>query len=222
MLHAPLVISTAKLDIGSLLTSSPSPPHRQNPTPTTQPPPFSRSISVPTSTSQFPIITSPSTSSASHYSTSTAPPQAHGQTQTAPLGGRQPATGASSKRGHPTNPDPLVSPDQKRQKKWTARENALLVSLRGANVKWADISKQIPGRSNTSCRLRYQNYVEKDNAWTDEKKDKLARLYERYVFILFRPCLALVVLLSMSYPHSIPNRNTIIPSKTKLTLPPTA
>lgn len=222
MLHAPLVISTAKLDIGSLLTSNPSPP-RQNPTPTTRPPPFSRSTSVPSSTVQFPIVASPSTSSASHYSTSTAPPQGYSQIQTAPLGGRQPASGASSKRGPPINPDPLVSPDQKRQKKWTARENALLVSLRGANVKWGDISKQIPGRSNTSCRLRYQNYVEKDTAWTDEKKDKLARLYERYVSILPRSRLAFIVLPSVIFSHILlPHINRIILSKPKLTLPPTA
>jgi len=117
----------------------------------------------------------------------------------------------------------LVSPDQKRQKKWTARENALLVSLRGANVKWGDISKQIPGRSNTSCRLRYQNYVEKDTAWTDEKKDKLARLYERYVSILPRSRLAFIVLPSVIFSRILlPHINRIILSKPKLTLPPTA
>ena len=181
MLHASLVIPTAKLDIGSLLTSSPSPPPRQNPTPTTtRPPPFSRSISVPTSASHLPRVTSPATSSASRYSTSTAPPQAYSQTQTvAPLGGRQPISGASSKRGPPTNPHPSASPAKKKPRKWSEREIELLISLRGANMKWADVAKHFPGRTETSCRLRYQNYEERNITWDEEKKDMLARLYER-------------------------------------------
>jgi len=51
-------------------------------------------------------------------------------------------------------------------------------------MRWRDISRLIPGRTETSCRLRYQNYVEKDTDWSEEQKDKLARLYERYVFLL--------------------------------------
>ena len=180
MLHASLVIPTAKLDIGSLLTSSPSPPPRQNPNPaTTRPPPVPRSISVPTSGPYLPRVTSPAGSSASHYSTSTAPPQGYAQTQTAPIGGHQPTLGLSSKRGPPTNPHPLASPAKKKAKKWTDREAALLVSLRGANMKWADIAKQFPGRTETSCRLRYQNYEERTVTWDEDMKDKLARLYER-------------------------------------------
>ena len=220
MLHAPLVTSTAKLDIGSLLTSSPSPPPRHNPTPTTtQPPPFPRSISVPTLISQYPSIASPSTSSASHYSTSTAPLQGYGQAQTAPWGARPPPTGANSKRGPPTNPHPLSSP-AKKQSKWSAPENTLLVSLRGANMKWSDISKQIPGRTATSCRLRYQNYVERDNAWTEEKKDKLARLYERYVFTPAKATLhPSFFLLLLSFPPSSTTTPTT-PLEPKLTLSP--
>ena len=48
-------------------------------------------------------------------------------------------------------------------------------------MKWEGISQRIPGRSPVSCRLHYQNYLEKRCDWSDEKKSKLARVYERYV-----------------------------------------
>ena len=48
-------------------------------------------------------------------------------------------------------------------------------------MKWEDISQRLPGRSAISCRLHYQNYLERRCDWSDEKKSKLARLYERYV-----------------------------------------
>ncbi|KAG7103207.1 hypothetical protein HYQ44_017295 [Verticillium longisporum] len=46
-------------------------------------------------------------------------------------------------------------------------------------MKWEDISKRLPGRSAISCRLHYQNYLERRSEWDEEKKTKLARLYER-------------------------------------------
>ena len=48
-------------------------------------------------------------------------------------------------------------------------------------MKWDNVSKHLPGRSAMSCRLRFQNYLERRAVWDDEKKDELARLYERYV-----------------------------------------
>jgi len=48
-------------------------------------------------------------------------------------------------------------------------------------MKWDDISERLPGRSSISCRLRYQNYLEKRAVWDEEKKNKLATLYARYV-----------------------------------------
>lgn len=68
----------------------------------------------------------------------------------------------------------------KKTTKWTQEEDELTVELRGAGMKWEDISKRIPGRSAISCRLRYQNYLEKRAHWDEEKKNKLARLYVRY------------------------------------------
>ena len=48
-------------------------------------------------------------------------------------------------------------------------------------MKWEDISKRLPGRSAISCRLHYQNYLERRSEWDEEKKNRLARLYERYL-----------------------------------------
>ncbi|RYZ98666.1 MAG: hypothetical protein EOP11_20340, partial [Proteobacteria bacterium] len=40
----------------------------------------------------------------------------------------------------------------------------------GKSFKWDDIAKRLPGRSSISCRLRYQNYLEKRAIWDEEKK----------------------------------------------------
>lgn len=51
-------------------------------------------------------------------------------------------------------------------------------------MKWAEISKQVPGRSEMSCRLHYQNYLEWPE-WDENKKNRLARMYERYAETVF-------------------------------------
>ncbi|KAF2206955.1 hypothetical protein CERZMDRAFT_3729, partial [Cercospora zeae-maydis SCOH1-5] len=68
----------------------------------------------------------------------------------------------------------------KKQSKWTADEDRSIIELRGNGMKWEDISKHLPGRSAISCRLRFQNYLERRSEWDEEKKNKLARLYERF------------------------------------------
>ncbi|KAL2205389.1 hypothetical protein CC79DRAFT_1276175, partial [Sarocladium strictum] len=77
---------------------------------------------------------------------------------------------------------PQQAPDQpvKKQSKWTPDEDELIIRLRGSGMKWEDISKQLPGRSAISCRLHYQNYLERRSEWDEERKNKLARLYERF------------------------------------------
>lgn len=67
----------------------------------------------------------------------------------------------------------------RKQSKWSPEEDALIIQLRGSGMKWDDISKKLPGRSPISCRLHYQNYLERRSMWDDEKKTKLARLYDR-------------------------------------------
>jgi hypothetical protein len=73
---------------------------------------------------------------------------------------------------------PAESP-AKKQSKWSAEEDSLIIELRGGGMKWEDISKRLPGRSAISCRLHYQNYLERRSEWDEERKNKLARLYER-------------------------------------------
>ncbi|KAL3427573.1 MYB DNA-binding domain-containing protein [Phlyctema vagabunda] len=76
-------------------------------------------------------------------------------------------------------PHPAESP-AKKQSKWSQEEDALIIELRGSGMKWEDISKRLPGRSAISCRLHYQNYLERRSEWDEERKNKLARLYERF------------------------------------------
>ncbi|RMJ25417.1 hypothetical protein PHISP_03695 [Aspergillus sp. HF37] len=68
----------------------------------------------------------------------------------------------------------------KKQSKWSPEEDALIIELRGSGMKWEDISRRLPGRSAISCRLHYQNYLERRSEWDEDKKNKLARLYERF------------------------------------------
>lgn len=72
----------------------------------------------------------------------------------------------------------LESP-AKKQSKWSPDEDAKIIQLRGEGMKWEDISKHLPGRSAISCRLHYQNYLERRSEWDEDRKNKLARLYER-------------------------------------------
>ncbi|KUI60673.1 Transcriptional activator Myb [Cytospora mali] len=83
----------------------------------------------------------------------------------------------ASKRSMP--PHTAESP-AKKQSKWSPEEDALIIELRGRSMKWEDISKRLPGRSAISCRLHYQNYLERRSEWDEERKNKLARLYERF------------------------------------------
>lgn len=81
-----------------------------------------------------------------------------------------------SKRQQAPNPSESVA---KRQSKWSPEEDEKILRLRGEQMKWEDISKQLPGRSAISCRLHYQNYLERRLEWDEGRKNKFARLYER-------------------------------------------
>jgi hypothetical protein len=74
-------------------------------------------------------------------------------------------------------------PPAKKQSKWSADEDTLIIELRGRGMKWEDISKRLPGRSAISCPLHYQNYLERRSEWDEDRKNKLARLYERYFLL---------------------------------------
>lgn len=79
----------------------------------------------------------------------------------------------------------------KSRRRWTPAENKQLSALKGEHLSWAQIAAKIPDRSHTSCRLRFQNYVDSKDDAEKERKAKVARLYMRYVrffdinFILF-------------------------------------
>lgn len=77
--------------------------------------------------------------------------------------------------------DPYQQPPVKKQSKWSPEEDAVIIELRGKGMKWDDVSKHLPGRSSISCRLHYQNYLERRSEWDEERKNKLARLYDRLV-----------------------------------------
>lgn len=87
-----------------------------------------------------------------------------------------------AKRSAPSSATDVQGPPEKKGK-WTPEEDQLAIELRRTGMKWDDIAKRLPGRSAISCRLRYQNYSEKRQDWDEEKKNKLARLYNRYVHI---------------------------------------
>jgi hypothetical protein len=65
--------------------------------------------------------------------------------------------------------------------KWLRVEDTHIRELREKGMKWEDISKRLPGRSATACRLHYQNYLIKRMDWDEEHKNKLAIRYERLV-----------------------------------------
>lgn len=201
MTQASLVYPVAKLDIKDLLEPSPSPP----PSIPRQPSSFSRATSIPSSSVPFNPLPSPSsTSTASQYSASTAPPNLYNHHQRRPSQQLstlpntiststqavfQPTsnldaasdTATSNKRPFPLEDHSIRSPPAKKQSKWSPSEDAKIIRLRGKGMKWDDISKELPGRSAISCRLHYQNYLERRSEWDEEKRNKLARIYDRYV-----------------------------------------
>ena len=101
-------------------------------------------------------------------------------TSVAPLPPPQPRSAVPAKRLSSSQDHPIQSP-AKKQSKWSPEEDARIIQLRQDGMKWEDISKHLPGRSAISCRLHYQNYLERRSEWDEDRKNKLARLYERYV-----------------------------------------
>lgn len=110
------------------------------------------------------------------FGASTIPGYSQPTATSVPASASRPPSG-SNKRSMP--PHTSESP-AKKQSKWSPEEDALIIELRGSGMKWDDISKRLPGRSSISCRLHYQNYLERRSEWDEERKNKLARLYERF------------------------------------------
>ncbi|KAK0837770.1 hypothetical protein LTS02_017902, partial [Friedmanniomyces endolithicus] len=72
------------------------------------------------------------------------------------------------------------SPRVSKPTKWTDHEGASIVKLRRDGTKWKGVAEELPGRSATSCRLRYQKYLERRPQWDETKLDKLALLYDSF------------------------------------------
>ncbi|KAL8702875.1 MAG: hypothetical protein Q9201_003938 [Fulgogasparrea decipioides] len=180
MLQAILVSPTAKLDISSLVQPSPSP--SPPPPSTTSLPPFSRSFSVSATETQPRVGTSPTPSTGPAFPSSAIPRGAVNPARHASAGGQAPppTSATSSKRTASTSPQESRHASKKPTRQWSQADSDELLKLRGSNMKWEDVALHFPGRTPTACRLRYQNYLERRFSWTDEKKTKLARLYDRY------------------------------------------
>ncbi|OJD20997.1 hypothetical protein ACJ73_07666 [Blastomyces percursus] len=64
--------------------------------------------------------------------------------------------------------------------KWSSDEDVLIFKLRGCQMSWRDISKQVR-RSLNSCRSRYRNLRHiNPERWSAYRKVELAVLYERW------------------------------------------
>ncbi|KAL6720139.1 hypothetical protein ACLMJK_002060 [Lecanora helva] len=208
MHQASLVKPVTKLDIKDLLKPTHSPP----PPLPTQPSSHLRSTSTPSPCTSCDPLPSPSSESTiSRCSAATAPSsvqsqckQHFGQTLAQPFKNSQteqaglqrchtddPTTESTlrNKRSLSTDEETVLSGPKKSQK-WSPAEDAKVIELRAKNMKWADISKEMVGRSDTSCRLHYQNYLEKRQPWDEEKRNKLARVYDRLKQELWTPIAA--------------------------------
>ncbi|KAL9017120.1 MAG: hypothetical protein Q9185_005522 [Variospora sp. 1 TL-2023] len=87
----------------------------------------------------------------------------------------------STKRTASTSAQASRQANKKTTRQWTKDEDEIVRTRREQNppMKWEEIAAEIPGRSSTACRLRFQNYQERKAPWTDAEKETLARLYDR-------------------------------------------
>lgn len=169
--------------------------HRKDNTPI-----FRSSISLPSLPAPHPVLPSPS-DLRKFTQGSSAPPSSHAAFCTQP--GQQPLPShqvfqtpvyqqaqphqqvscwpnslTPNKRASPPD-DNRSGPPPKRQSKWNPEEDRKIIAYRGQGMKWSEISARLYPRTEIGCRLHYQNYLEKRSDWDEEKKNKLARVYER-------------------------------------------
>jgi hypothetical protein len=90
------------------------------------------------------------------------------------------ASSQGLKRQASPTPLPEESP-AKKPSQWTLDEDKFVIMLRDKGTIWKDIAKQLPGRSDISCRLHYQNYLVKWVDWNEAEMNKLATYCARHV-----------------------------------------
>ena len=162
---------------------------------------FKSSISLPSLPAPHHVLPAPSKLTNLFHGSSTAPPSVqatyytqheqqplstlphshnptHQQIQSNQQSSRWPNGFSSNKRPSPPD-DHRQGPPPKRQSKWNPEEDRKIIAYRGQGMKWSEISARLYPRTEIGCRLHYQNYLEKRSDWDEEKKNKLARVYER-------------------------------------------
>ncbi len=86
------------------------------------------------------------------------------------------------------NKTPPPTPTSKKPAGWSPDEDSLLIRLRNEGLRWEEIARRIEGHTPISCRLHYQ-LLEYESRQQDEKKNKLAVAYERYISFPNHPLL---------------------------------
>ncbi|KAJ5449543.1 uncharacterized protein N7458_005992 [Penicillium daleae] len=64
-------------------------------------------------------------------------------------------------------------------KVWLPEEDIKLIHLRSKGWQWPAISRMLPGKSQSCCRLRYKGHLNRSPQWTEERKDSLSREYAK-------------------------------------------
>lgn len=63
---------------------------------------------------------------------------------------------------------------------WVSDDDEKLIQLRSQGWSWMAISKALPGKTQSCCRLRYREFLNQSSQWTEERKNSLSREYARY------------------------------------------
>ncbi|KAI9817591.1 MAG: hypothetical protein M1826_001577 [Phylliscum demangeonii] len=102
-------------------------------------------------------------------------------TRTTPISTTSASTIAtvSSATNRRLSPHPAETPAKKRLR-WSPEEDGLIIHLRRCGMKWDEISEWTPRRSAAACRRRHLHHREQRSDWDKDRKDQLARLYEKF------------------------------------------
>lgn len=72
-----------------------------------------------------------------------------------------------------------MSEGKKLWRMWTKEEDKQLIQYRQKDkMKWSKFGTTMH-KSETACRLRYQNYIEKHWSWDEEQNTNFLKLYSR-------------------------------------------
>ncbi|KAK4693342.1 hypothetical protein P7C71_g4038, partial [Lecanoromycetidae sp. Uapishka_2] len=69
----------------------------------------------------------------------------------------------------------------------TAEEDALRLQLRDQGMEWGEVEAKVAAYGASSCKLHCANNVWNEDMWTEEKMNKLAKVYERLRMDVWKP-----------------------------------